>query len=78
MEIAVPDTDTNDGGFLSSSIYNGETVTLTRSKTFANPGYTVLTFTVDGTELARITDYLHESKRLQVGKKPGSACFPAE
>ncbi len=37
VEIVIPDTESG-GGYLSSSIYNGETVTLTRTKTFANPG----------------------------------------
>ena len=37
-EIVIPDLDAGDGGFLSSSIYNGECVTLTKTKTFANPG----------------------------------------
>lgn len=66
VEIVIPDEE-HAGDYLSSSIYNGETVTLTRTKTFANPGYTVLTFTVDGAELARMADYLHESKRMQLG-----------
>ncbi len=42
-------------------------MTLSRTKTFANPGYTVMTFTVDGIELSSIADYLHESKRMQLG-----------
>lgn len=63
-EIVIPDPA---DGFLSSSIYNGETVTLTKSKTFANPGYTVTTFTVSGRELAGIRQYLHDSKRMQLG-----------
>ena len=71
VEIAIPDLESSSGGggqsYLSSSIYNGEAVTLTRTKTFANPGYTVLTFTVDGTELSRIADYLFESKRMELG-----------
>jgi hypothetical protein len=55
-----------DGGFLSSSIYNGETVTLTKTKTFANPGYTVMTFLVTGSELQGIMNYLNESRRMQL------------
>ena len=65
VEIVIPDAST--GEYLSSSIYNGETVTLSRTKTFANPGYTVMTFTVDGIELSSIADYLHDSKRMQLG-----------
>ena len=64
VEICIPDRECQGEGYLSSSIYNGETVTLTKTKTFANPGYTVLTFTVDGAELSKIADYLFESKRL--------------
>ena len=68
VEIVVPDMDTTSspGGFLSSSIYNGETVTLTKTKTFANPAYTVMSFSVSTAELTKITDYLHESKRQQL------------
>jgi hypothetical protein len=65
VEIVIPDAQS--GEFLSSSIYNGETVTLTRSKTFANPGYIVTSFTVDGVELAHMADYLHKSKHMQLG-----------
>lgn len=64
-EICIPDLE-NPHAYLSSSIYNGETVTLTRTKTFANPGYTVVTFTVTRPELVSITNYLHEAKRMQL------------
>jgi hypothetical protein len=40
-EIVIPDLETSTlacPSYLSSSIYNGETVTLTKTKTFANPG----------------------------------------
>ena len=40
VEIVVPDVST--GEYMSSSIYNGEKVTLTKCKTFANPGLTRL------------------------------------
>ncbi len=67
VEIVVPDLDcVTGGGFLSSSIYNGETVTLTKTKTFANPAYTVMSFSINGVELSRMLDYLHESKRLHL------------
>lgn len=65
-EIVIPDVE-HPASFLSSSIYNGETVSLTNTKTFANPGYTVTTFTVTGKELAGIRNYLQESKRMQLG-----------
>jgi hypothetical protein len=65
VEIVIPDTD-NAGGFISSSIYNGECVSMTKTKTFSNPGYTVMTFSVTGKELCRIRDYLFESKRMQL------------
>jgi len=73
VEIAIPDLERCPPGsagqpaYLSSSIYNGEKVSLTRTKTFANPGYTVLTFTVSGAELSGIADYLFESKRMDLG-----------
>lgn len=69
VEIVVPDPETchlAKSGFLSSSIYNGENVTLTKTKTFANTAYTVMTFSVSGPELGRITEYLQESKRQQL------------
>lgn len=65
VEIAVPDPLSNE--YLSSSIYNGETVTLSRSKTFANPGYTIVSFTVNGNELQDMTHQLNESKRVNNG-----------
>jgi hypothetical protein len=65
VEIVVPD-GTNAGSFYSSSIYNGETVTLTKTKTFANPGYTIMTFSVNGHELDCMLSYLHDSKRQQL------------
>lgn len=40
-EIVIPDMETTTlscPSYLSSSIYNGETVTLTKTKTFSNPG----------------------------------------
>lgn len=64
-EIVVPDIQSGEG-FLSSSIYNGESVTLTKTKTFSNPGYTVMTFLVTGAELQGIMHYLHESRRMQL------------
>ena len=44
VEICIPDLEApalpngQPSGYLSSSIYNGEKVTLTKTKTFANPG----------------------------------------
>jgi hypothetical protein len=66
VEIAIPDP-ANPQQYLSSSIYNGETVSLSHTKTFANPGYTVMSFTVNGIELSCIADYLHDSHRMQLG-----------
>lgn len=67
-EIVIPDVESHSSSsFLSSSIYNGETVYLASTKTFANPGYTVTTFTVTGKELNGIRNYLQESKRMQLG-----------
>jgi hypothetical protein len=40
-EIAIPDMESSTlscPSYLSSSIYNGEAVTLTKIKTFSNPG----------------------------------------
>ena len=72
-EIVIPDLECSTlscPSYISSSIYNGETVTLTKTKTFANPGYTVLTITVDGMELSKIADYLYEAKRMQLRFDP--------
>jgi hypothetical protein len=65
VEIVIPDIN-NAGGFISSSIYNGECVLMTKTKTFTNPGYTVMTFSVTGKELCGIRDYLFESRRMQL------------
>jgi hypothetical protein len=68
-EIVIPDLECSTlscHSYLSSLIYNGEAVTLTKTKTFANPGYTVLTLTVNGVELSRIADYLYKCRRLEI------------
>jgi hypothetical protein len=48
VELAMP----HSGGYMTSSIYNGETVNVTTSKTFSNPGYNVQTLLVSDTQLS--------------------------
>jgi hypothetical protein len=43
------------GGFLTTSIYNGENVNLTMTKTFSNPGYHVNTLLVTDAQLHNMT-----------------------
>ena len=50
VEISLPYGD----GFLTSSIYNGEKVSTTTQKTFANPGYIVHTLMVSDKQLAEM------------------------
>lgn len=51
VEICIPDVESSTympgrehASYLSSSIYNGETVTLNKTKTFANPGAVIACF----------------------------------
>lgn len=55
-----------DGNYISSSIYNGETVTLDHVKTFANPGYVVHTILVDSAQLNMINDFIHDNHERKV------------
>lgn len=63
-EICLPD---GDYGFVSSSIYNGESVSLNKHKTFANPGYIVHTISVGKKQLDDMLDHVHEIHRTGVG-----------
>lgn len=53
-------------GYLSSSIYNGETVNATVVKTFANPGYAVHTELVTWPQLERIATGISEARRREL------------
>ena len=57
-------------GYVSSSIYNGESVTMTQKKTFANPGYTVHTEMVSTRQLQCISDGISEANRRQMSFDP--------
>jgi hypothetical protein len=50
VEICMPHGD----GFMISSIYNGETVNMSTTKSFANPGYTVHTLMVTDRQLVEM------------------------
>lgn len=63
VEVCMPD---GNAGYVSSSIYNGESVSLNRHKTFANPGYTVHTISVSQKQLQAMLDHVHESHRTGV------------
>jgi hypothetical protein len=73
VEICVPRCDyaaassRGHGDYLSSSIYNGETVTSTSVKTFANPGYTVHTELVSQHQLQALHDGIASANRRGVG-----------
>lgn len=71
VELSMPSLDRSrvgqHGGYVSTSIYNGETVRVVSTKTFANPGYVVHTLSVGRDQLQRITDFAHESQRRGVG-----------
>lgn len=58
VEICFPD---HRQGFMSSSIYQNETVTLTSSKTFANPGYVIQSLAVSAEELQAIRGFVEAS-----------------
>jgi hypothetical protein len=50
VEVSVPHL----GGYMTSSIYNGDVVNVNMTKTFANPGYDVHTLMVDDTQLSNM------------------------
>lgn len=54
------------GGQMSSSVYQGETVSLTQVKSFANPGYIVHSMTVTNDELVKLTQFMVESHQQKV------------
>lgn len=65
VEICVPSSDGSH--YISSSIYNGEAVSMSRVKTFANPGYVVHTETISKAKLASMREIMSEYVRRQVG-----------
>lgn len=71
VEVCVPHPPSFGGhqpeGYVSSSIYNGETVTSSSRKTFANPGYAVHTEVVGADRLRAIHDGISEATRQEVG-----------
>lgn len=58
VELCIPD---GRQGYLSSSIYQNESVSLTASKTFANPGYVIRSFAVSADELRAIRSFVESS-----------------
>lgn len=52
-------------GYQSCSIYQGECVSVTQSKTFANPGYVVHSIAVSAAELRRIRAFVAEQVKDQ-------------
>lgn len=71
VEICIPAGRSSGGnGYISSSIYNGESVTMTQKKTFANPGYTVHTEMVSTRQLQSISDGISEANRRQMAFDP--------
>lgn len=76
VEICIPQDDDENhhvsvdersSNYLSSSIYNGETVSLTHSKSFGNPGYTIHTMAITASQLKRIRAYIYQHHEGQTG-----------
>lgn len=65
VEICFPENRTSNQ-FISSSIYAGETVSMNRIKTFANPNYIVCSKLVSNEELKRIREFVTQSHRNMV------------
>lgn len=63
VELCIPD---GRQGFMSSSIYQNENVTLTSSKTFANPGYVIQSMAVNAEELRAIRGFVETSHANRV------------
>lgn len=71
VEISMPNLSRSSaasaGGYLSSSIYNGETVKVVCTKTFANPGYVVHTISMKKGQLQRLADFVYDCQGRNVG-----------
>jgi hypothetical protein len=65
VEISLPYSDSVGNSYLSTSIYSGECVSVNKSKTFANPGYSVLSIGVNETQLNRLKEKIQENYTAQ-------------
>jgi hypothetical protein len=63
VELIVP----YQGRHISSSIYQGETVSMSDTKTFSNPNYIMHCMTVTPLQLSRIVDFIRYSYNSKVG-----------
>lgn len=67
VEICIPHmVGSRSKGFLGSSIYNGEHVTVSTRKTFANPGYVVHTESVSSEQLRKLSEAIIEANRKEI------------
>ena len=64
VEICLPHPH---GGYVSSSIYQGEKVSFNRQKTFANPGYVVHSMTVSSDQVHRMRHHVQKAHSTGVG-----------
>lgn len=64
VELCVPN---ERGSYVSSSIYQGETVSLNERKRFANPGYQVHSMVVTRKQLQDIHKFMQRAHREKVG-----------
>lgn len=64
VEVCVPHPQ---GGYISSSIYNGEKVSMTRKKTFANPGYVVHSMLVTRQQVGQMQQCIQRAHENGVG-----------
>lgn len=55
------------GGYISSSIFNGETVTMNHTKTFANPNYVVFSLSISRNQLQTILKHIETTHTARVG-----------
>lgn len=76
VELCIPHPQ---GGYVSSSVYQNETVSLNRMKTFANPDYLVHSMTISRPQLATLWHHLKSAHEAGVGfDRVGMCCsiFP--
>lgn len=59
-ELCIPDLR-RPGEWINTSIYNGETVSMNNVKTFANPGYVVVTLSVSTEELHEMRTFIERT-----------------
>lgn len=65
VELSVPHA--SGKGYVSSSVYQNETVSLNQKKTFANPNYVIHSITVNPEQLKRLQQHMKAAHDAKIG-----------